>query len=121
MKIAEFVSLPERMKAYRDWVGQPMTQAVMGMARDTMGPSGLPTDQRTGEKALYYAGKIDGADEVIALLTSLEDYLLARVQQAKAARLLPDYSADKALESELGEEGVRLMAELRAKGGMTDE
>lgn len=93
--IAEFVSDPELMKGYREWLKNPMTQELLEMAKAHVYP--MPLKVVTGENALYYYGINEGANTIIMLLTKMDEL----VRQQQVAELLaeePDYGARKIME-----------------------
>jgi hypothetical protein len=92
MSIEEFVSDVGRMKGYAEWLSNPMTVELLGMARDHV--STAPLKQITGENALYNYGMVEGAGLVITLLTKMDEL----VKQHKITQMLaedPTYGADK--------------------------
>jgi len=85
------------MVAYKDWLALPMTREMLEMAEDVLRPSGLPADQRDGNRALYYSGRIDGAQAALTILKELEMFMEQQRALAAASKLEPTYGADAIL------------------------
>jgi len=85
----EFSQNPLRIKAYREWLDSPMTQAMLQMGREECRPCGLPT--QTGEQALYYAGRLDGSNLILCLWENLEQYVKSAKETERISELVTTY------------------------------
>lgn len=88
--IAQFVKNPAALDAYKKWLAEPMTQEMLEMARTMSAPLGLPVSERTGERALYYAGQTDGSRAIYDLLSNLSGYVEQQLATARAEGLLKE-------------------------------
>jgi hypothetical protein len=98
MRIEEFRSDPDRIKAYREWLSLPMTQTVMALVRERIADAflygGLPNTTEAGAQlhALTF-----GRQEIV-------DFLTRELASDPVAveDLQPNYGADDRLLREYG-------------------
>lgn len=97
ISISDFVKSPELQKLYQEWLTSPMTKTVVEMLSALCAPAGLPLADRTGEKALYYAGWTSGQ---AYLLTLMGSFPTAMVQQIKDTQQLAGLETSYGSESD---------------------
>lgn len=88
--VAQFVSNPASIQAYKAWRAEPMTQEMIELARGLAEPAPIPPDHQTGERALYHSGFIAGAFSIYKMLANLDEFVEQQVAMARAQGLLKE-------------------------------
>lgn len=96
--IMSFVNDPVKMAAWKEWADNAVTKRMLELVKDAFGATGLSPDKHTAEHALYYAGQVDTAAQILRLLGEL-DAVREIAEVGKAFNMLKaEYGARAILE-----------------------